>query len=428
MKNAHSLSTTVFKIIIRFFEDGDNYEESSLVLLDIAHQEGKPFENIKQVNCDIKSHLNQPKDLFSQHASLCKVVKTYSQSKLKKFKHRPRTDYCNLTILLRYYLFGRDKIVLVTNVNPSLEHAEENLKVFYFSQLFKEALKNVDGAYSDFIMDKLTKFPLNREKERYIEREKLKDLNNQLKEEIEVMKENKVDNKNFEDKTEKKNENDKGKWKDIFSKDEQQENSSFKNINDLKAENEKKVNEEKGNPLLFPSKIFSINLQKEKTSINAKETTPSNKIITLSKEEKNNLYKALQKNAPVKKIIKTFPLKSTSSSIFKDWQLSENKKCEFSINQINEDRISNTEIERMKEDYKKLQIKFEEQEKLIKKILEANQALTKEVGENPQVVHYKCDERKEKTGEVPRIIDYPIYKDSLELINSNLFEGYVTIF
>jgi hypothetical protein len=130
MKRSHSLTHTVFKIILRFFDNDEIFEEASLVFLDIAHQENKNFLNITHLDYkDNKHHMNKnPRDLHWQHESLCRMVKGLNMMKEVKFRHnRPTTDFCDLTILLRLYIFGYEKIVLISNINPSVEQTDENL-------------------------------------------------------------------------------------------------------------------------------------------------------------------------------------------------------------------------------------------------------------------------------------------------------------
>jgi hypothetical protein len=412
MKKGHSLSTTVFKIILRFFEDGENYEEASLVLLDIAHQQGKPFENMKELNCDDKSSLNQSKSISWQYTSLCRVIKTFSESKLKKFSHRPRTDYCNLTIIIRYYLFGCENIVLISNVNPSLEHAEDNLKVFYFSNIFKDSVAKIDASYKEYICKKTTKFILSKEKEKEMERMRLRQANFKINEEKENTdaKESEKENTNFHEKEKEK----------ILLK-----NFNDKNVgNKMKDMKEEENKTKKENPSKSPSKTFDLDLNVDKPYLNQNCNTPTKKNKILTKEEKNNISNPLKENASVvEKIPNSYSLRSSSNEIFKEWEIPDNKNSEALVLQPDEgDRISNSELQRMKEDYKKLQIKFEEQEKLIKFFLEISQG-SKEDGVNRQTARISHEEKKEKVGENPRMIDNPLYRESLELINSNFFDG-----
>lgn len=410
MKKGHSLSTTVFKIILRFFSDKENYEEASLVLLDIAHPQGKTFENLKELDCEAKTNVNQTKSISGQHTSLCRVIKAFSERKLTTFKHRPRTDYCNLTIFLRYYLFGCENIVLINNINPTVEHAEDNLKVFYFSNKFKEGVAKIDAAYKDYICKKTTKFILSKEKEKEMERlrqRQSKLLFNKEKENTDY-KEDDKENTNFH-----------GREKESNSLNELNDKNLGIKTTYMK-ENENKTNKESRQK--SPSKTFDLEVKIDKPFLNQNCNTPNKKNKILFKEDKNNLNDFLKEDASaVEKIQNQDSFKSSSNEILKKWEIPDNKHSEaLAILPHEGDRISNSELEKMKEEYKKLQIKFEEQEKLIKRILEMSQG-SKEDGVNRQIARIGHEEKKEKVGE--RMIDNPSYRESLELINSNFFEG-----
>ena len=85
MRKGHSVSHTIFKIVLRFFEDDHNiYEEASLVLLDVAYEEDKKFVNLSQLDCeDVKEHLRLPRNLHWEHNSTCRMIKSIHVMKMK---------------------------------------------------------------------------------------------------------------------------------------------------------------------------------------------------------------------------------------------------------------------------------------------------------------------------------------------------------
>jgi len=379
MKKGHSLTSTYFQIIIRFFEcNEDKFEEASLILMDIAHQENKEFTDLSKLNLDDNSFMNLPRDIHWQHLCLSRITKSINlMSDEKRRNGRPKTDYCELTVLLRNYLFSNHKIVLITNINPTVENAEENLKVFHFSSTFKSGIKTIDKLIPASKRDVVAKFSLTneRERERAWEKEKKK------KEDIQ------------------KKETGKGKDVIIISKEDELESKNSE------------MN------LLSPVKKIDENFICDSSY---KKDKPSSKILSLNEEEKCNLFETLQKNQP-KFDYKTFPQKS---STFHNWELFDLKpqatsnllkdKEEFS------DKISNAEIEKMKRDYENLKKKFEEQERLIKLILD-NSATNKSEMNKGKLILNKED-NLEVFSDVQKVFSDPAYKESVKILESNTNE------
>lgn len=433
--SSHSLSTTIFKIVLRFFENENNYEEASLVLLDIAHKDESKFVNISHLNeYDTKQHMKKKKDIEWQHESLCRMIKGLNIK--KKQKNHYHTDFCDLTVLLKYYIFGEEKIVMISNINPDVEEAEENLKVLYMSTMFKNGIKMIEQINTKPF--RLQKFSLNKRMKEMIK------FNRLIKEKKGKEKNSTSEDDNFT--------NNKGIVRDkSYDKIENSYNKWDKDIpihNDTHEDNEKNLlNSEKSQELspirLINDKDLKENIIKKDdkmtliTTADKSTAIPKDGILTLSKEEKNNLFNTLQKNAP-KLEIKSYPVKNNLSLIFNNKLPSDNKKeSNSTLDKENESyRLSITDIEQMKKDYENLQKKFEEQQRIVKLLLDNNnitdsngishkENLSKLIPNYHNKGHITT--KKEIFEDVHKVIDKvienPVYKDSLDLLSSALVDG-----
>ena len=380
MKKGHSLTSTYFQIIIRFFENNeDKFEEASLVLMDMAHQQNKEFTDLTKLNLDDNSFMNLPRDVYWQHLCLSRITKSINLMSFVKYRHgRPKTDYCGLTVLLRNYLFSNFKIVLITNINPAVENAEENLKVFHFSSTFKSGIKTIDRVLPASEKEFSSKFSLTKEREREKawEKDKKKKEDNQKKE-IDKSKENLI----------------------IISKEDKLKSKNSEEISDSPV---KKVEEN----IISKSPL--------------KKDDHSSKISSLNEKEKSNLFETLQKNQP-KIEYKTIPLKSSKFDNWEPSDLKQNSKLNF-IKDKEElpGKISNAEIENMKRDYENLKNKFEEQEKLIKTILDKSTSSKSEMN-NGKLIPNR-EENLEVFSDVQKVFSDPIYKESVKILESNAQE------
>lgn len=159
MDNKSSLSHTLFKIIIRFPDKSDKtkLQECSLSIIDLAFPFNREFININE---DLNSSKIVPDphkiDLYYIHHALCKSLKDFSElTKLKKGTlNNIKMDSCHLVHYLKYYLYGEEDIVLLTNIKPSLDSIEENLKVLDFSRKFMHAINYLDNYFHKFKINK----------------------------------------------------------------------------------------------------------------------------------------------------------------------------------------------------------------------------------------------------------------------------------
>jgi hypothetical protein len=158
MNNKSSLSNTIFKIILRFTDEkGKKYEECSLSIIDTAFPSDKDFININTLKIDEPKTTQQ--GLYEIHKSLCKILKMVNKDMLNPGK-KVVMWYSQLSTFLRYYLYGDEKIVLLTNLKPKIEHNEENMKVLYFAKRFQEAVETIDLNAEKVVGKKFTVFEI----------------------------------------------------------------------------------------------------------------------------------------------------------------------------------------------------------------------------------------------------------------------------
>jgi hypothetical protein len=161
MNNKSSLSNTIFKIILRFTDEkGKRYEECSLSIIDTAIPCDRDFINIKTLKLDEPKSSQQ--GLFEIHKSLCKILKMVNKDMPNPGK-KVVMWYSQLSTFLRYYLYGDEKIVLLTNLKPKIEHNEENMKVLYFAKRFQEAVETIDSNADKILGKKFTVFEIKPE-------------------------------------------------------------------------------------------------------------------------------------------------------------------------------------------------------------------------------------------------------------------------
>jgi kinesin family protein 18/19 len=145
MNKNNSLSHTIFKIILRKYTQHSYwYDESSLSILDLASPvKYQNFDNLEKVE-----ETNEDKVLYSHHC-LCKCLKALNRifkiqnSRIRR-GDKEKMNYCEVMNYLRYFFYGNESIVLITNINPNITNVEENLRVLQFSLKFENSISNID--------------------------------------------------------------------------------------------------------------------------------------------------------------------------------------------------------------------------------------------------------------------------------------------
>ena len=141
MHKKNSMSNTFFKLILRFFDDDQKYFcESSMTILDTVFPDDRDFIDARTAGSteEIKETSEKAK-LYNVQLQL---TRSLNHNRMARYVPVSKSD---ITKLLRNSFYGDETIVLITNIKPSLELNEENLKVLVFSQTFVKLIESIDG-------------------------------------------------------------------------------------------------------------------------------------------------------------------------------------------------------------------------------------------------------------------------------------------
>ena len=141
MHNKNSMSNTFFKLILRFFDDDQKYfTESSMTILDTVFPDDRDFIDARTAGSteEVKENSEKAK-LYNIQLQL---TKSLNHNRMARYVPVSKSD---LTKLLRFSFYGDETLVLITNIKPSLELNEENLKVLLFSKSFVKLIDRIDA-------------------------------------------------------------------------------------------------------------------------------------------------------------------------------------------------------------------------------------------------------------------------------------------
>jgi hypothetical protein len=145
-KHGSSQSHTLFRIILHFYRDERRYDERSFVIVDVA-ADINGYIDLKDCTLSKENELKPKKEefLLFTYVHLVNTMKILEESPSINNK---RVFY-NTSLFVAYlkqFIHTDDSIVLLTNIHPSSDKFEDNLRVLSFAKLFYTAVVKVDRA------------------------------------------------------------------------------------------------------------------------------------------------------------------------------------------------------------------------------------------------------------------------------------------